>query len=170
MGEPEEAVLVLRMGGDMRWSVIVACKSMSVQVQDGEMRPVPILEALYEQLAFAKSSVPVAADGSNLSPGYGGWTDRGMTKDEPGRVVANIDRFFLDQAVLWGNGSTIGGGATVFGDNALSFQNKELFAVRVMRPASLEFARVKGSKTIYPWPPSTGRDDGPGRGRRVRRS
>ena len=163
MPPKEEALLVLRMGGDMTWGVMIALKPMTVQLQNSEMREVPVLEALYEHLVFAKSSVPVAPNGSNLSPGYGGWTDRGMTNEEPNRVLATIDRFFLKQAVLWGKGSTLTGGATVDGDNALSFQNKELFAVRVIRPAELEFARVKGSRTIHPWPPASARGDGSGR-------
>jgi len=119
------------MGGKMTWSTIGQVKIETAEINGKTMR-IPNVAALFAQLIFEKSSVPVKSDGSNLQPGYCGWRDRGMTGGEPDRVVENADEFTFQRTVLWGNGSTIGGSMHISAGH-LAQQNKAVFSMDVDR-------------------------------------
>lgn len=145
--EDGQAWLILRMGGNMVWSVFTMFDIVKTEVEGKEVG-LPTVEAAFEQLIFEKAKAVVKPDGSNLQPGFGGWLDRATSAEDPDRVTAQVDGFISRYTVLWGNGSTIGGSASLSGTGAnLAQQNKALFAVAVTRPAQYEFHRVPGTAT-----------------------
>ena len=143
-GAVAPATLICRMGGDMNWSLVNQFDVVSAQVNGKNVR-LPVIVALFDQLLFKKSGVPVKPDASNLEPGVCGWPDRAMSAAEPGRVIAESDDFMLQSNVRWGNGSTVGGGTTMFG-GSLSFQNKQAFSMQVTLLSPEQFKVVSGTK------------------------
>lgn len=140
------ATLICRMGGGMVWSVVSQLDAISTQI-NGKNVKVPVITAQFAQLIFGKSKTPVAADGTGLASGSCGWTDRGMTAAEPGRVVQDVSSATIHGTVLWGKGSTVGGATTLSGGD-LDQPNHTVFTMQVTRGASadVQFRVVPGTK------------------------
>jgi hypothetical protein len=138
------ATLVCRIGGSMVWSVVTQLEAVPTQINGRNVR-VPVVNALFAQLVFAKAGIAVAPDGTGLAPGVCGWTDRGMTAAEPGRVTENINTFNFQETVIWGNGSTLRGETTMSGGH-LNPQNKAVFTMTVIRePGAVEYQVMPGT-------------------------
>ena len=134
--------LICRMGGEMNWSLVSQFDVVQTQLNGKNVR-VPVVQALFDQLLYAKGG-PAKPDGSGLLPGQCGWADRAMAATEPDRVIADSDDFMLRQNVLWGNGSTLRSEAVVFGGR-LSFQNKQVFSMQVAPLDGKQFKVVAGT-------------------------
>ena len=143
-GGSQHGTLVCRMGGSMVWKLVNQFNLVETQLAGKNVR-VPVVVALFDQLKFAKSGAPAQPDASNLQPGYRGFTDRAMGASDPDTVVCEDDGFMLNETVLWGNGSTLKGETTMFG-GALSFQNKQAFAMPVALWNGIQWKVVAGAK------------------------
>ena len=136
------STLICRMGGEMRWSLVSQFDVVQTQLNGKSVR-VPVVQALFDQLLYAKGGA-AKADGSGLQPGQCGWAERPLSASDPDRVIAEVNDFMLRQNVLWGNGSTIRSEAVVFG-GALSFQNKQVFSMQVAPLDGKQFKVVAGT-------------------------
>lgn len=141
-GKAAGGTLICRMGGEMRWSLVSQFGVVQTQLNGKTVR-VPVVQALFDQLLYAKGG-PAKADGSGLQPGQCGWPERAMAAADPDRVIADDDDFMLRQNVPWGNGSTIRSEAVVFG-GALNFQNKQVFSMQVVPLDDKQFKVVAGT-------------------------
>lgn len=139
-----QRILVCRMGGSMVWTLVNQFDIVPTQLGGKNVR-VPVVVALFDQLKFARSSAVTQPDGSNLLPGSCGFTDRPMAATDPDTVVCDDEDFMLKETVLWGNGSTIKGETTMFG-GSLSFQNKQVFSMKVTLWNDVQWKVVAGTK------------------------
>src|SRR5437763_3422461 len=105
------ATLVCRMGGSMVWSLVNQMDAVRTQINGKDVR-VPVVSALFAQLVFARAAAPVSPTGAGLAAGTCGWTDRAMAQKEPNRVIEQLDTATFQATVLYGNGSTVGGGTS----------------------------------------------------------
>jgi hypothetical protein len=140
----QHGTLVCRMGGAMVWTLVNQFDVVQTQLVGKSVR-VPVVVALFDQLKFARSTAPAQPDGSNLQPGYCGFTDRALTAADPDTIVCDADDFMFNETVLWGNGSTIKGETTMFG-GSLSFQNKQAFSMQVTLWNGVQWKVVAGTK------------------------
>jgi len=141
----QRATLVCRMGGEMVWSTFSQVGTETTQINGKTVR-IPIIKALFAQLVFKRSNVPVKSDGSNLQAGACGWTDRAMTAEEPGKVIEDADDFVIQKTVIWGNGSTLRD-AMNFTASRLQFPNKAVFSMEVDRTAKDQFKVLDGTQS-----------------------
>lgn len=136
--------LICRMGGNMVWTLVNQFELVQTQINGKNVR-VPVVDALFDQLKFARSGAAVSPDASNLQPGSCGFSNRAITGSEPDTVIADDDGFTFQETVLWGNGSTLKGETTMSG-GVLSFQNKQAFSMQVMLWNGVQWKVVPGTQ------------------------
>jgi hypothetical protein len=132
------------MGGNMVWTLVNQFELVQTQINGKNVR-VPVVDALFDQLKFARSGTAVAPDASNLQPGYCGFSNRAIASSDPDTDVADDDAFTFQETVLWGNGSTLKGETTMSG-GSLSFQNKQAFSMQVILWNGAMWKVVPGTK------------------------
>ncbi len=137
-------MLICRMGGNMVWTLVNDFEVVQTEINGKNVR-VPVINALFDQLKFARSGATVQSNAANLQPGYCGFADRAIASSDPDTVIADDDAFSLQETVQWGNGSTIAG-ETTMGGGVLSFQNKQAFSMQVMLWNGVQWKVVPGTK------------------------